>query len=753
MKTRSPDQVLDEIARESIGQDINLSSGLHAKIRKEVEKNMFTKRLLTAFFAVIVVLGILVSIPKVAQAMKRLLGYIPGAGVVEQSVPLRILSTPVETKTGNTTLRVDQVVVDSEHTALVYEVDNIPASGDESSQTEDYCHSLPWLQLSDGSWFEAKTITANNWSSGYTRQLEFATLPAGENSPRLVLPCFEGALKTAFALPVEVVFTLTPAPEGMTVYPIVELPTPTAQAATQASLATADQISLVINQYVQTDTQLILMGALKTDFQDFRLSLVEEADVHLQDASGSNILVTEDFSLTNSDSNIRNAQTWSLNYLVAGSYVPGQARLIVDRAWIGRTSEASFSFDPGANPQPGQTWVLNQDLEIDGHLIKIIDVTKSTKGEGLVFNYEAPAEITNISLLDLEHPLLGGGGGDSSTAFSYKEGFPTGVIKISVTGYDELVPGPWEAQVDLPAFKDGAQPTALPEACITASSWKNALLSSSRELPGEVGKNLIMDDPLEPDFLYHVLRADLTKGKAVDLGPGDDGSISPDGQTLIYATEDGLKFLSLSTGEIQTIPDTSRRDRGPLWSPDGTKIAFTRGPASGLIGAAGPHDLMLMDADGSNQKTLLSDNEGNFAQEWMPFSKVLLYTVRGPEGASVNTIQTETGKVNWLTDLNYQNASVTISPNGRQIAYEAMLPGEKYAIYTSSLDGSNARLIANADPAVITHPKWSPDGEWLAFSVYDPSLSEEVSYLGLVNLATCQITPLLDLHGYVTAWQ
>ena len=204
---------------------------------------------------------------------------------------------------------------------------------------------------------------------------------------------------------------------------------------------------------------------------------------------------------------------------------------------------------------------------------------------------------------------------------------------------------------------------------------------------------------------------------------------------------------------ISDIPDTTRRDQGPVWSPDGAKIAFTRGPESGLIGAPGPYQLMLMDANGSNQTVLLADNEANTAQTWMPFSKILLYTVKGSNGATLKYINSETGEITPLTNLNYQEAGVSVAPNGRQIAYEALLSDYKYAIYISSLDGSNARLIANADPIIVTNAQWSPDGEWLAVSVQDTSLDEYSSIIALVNPDTCQVIPMTNLKGYATSWR
>lgn len=756
MNTRTPNQVLDEIARDQIGHEINLFSDINVLIRKDNKKHMKSKVFLTGVAALIMVLVVLFSIPSVAKAIGHLFGYIPETGFVEQSSTIRLLREPVEIKSGEIVIAVSQAVVDANHTTLIYQIDNIPDAETANLGFEDYCHALPSLQLADGSKLVAKTITGNFWGSGHSRQLEFDSLPQKENSVKLVFSCIEQAPIAADIPQIELLLNFIEAPADMTVYPIVDLPTPTIQTS-ETSLpeendSPSSQISLILNKYVQTDEQLILMAALESNNTNFRLSLVEQKDVHLIDVDGREIAINENNSVT--DPGIeRTNMVLPLTYITGERYTPGLGTLMINRLWIENSSDESFTFDPGLNPQPGQIWTINQTLKVDGYNILIKEIIKNTRDEGLTVTYETPEDISNISLMDLENPQLGGGGGEDSTGFTYINGFPTGKITITLTSYSARILGPWQVQVELPAFSDGGLPTDLPEACLTKTTWDAALLSGYSELPETLEGMLILADTPAPDYTYHVLSADLWGDETTNLDLGDGGSLSPDRQTVVYATQEGLKLLTLATGDVNSIPDTTRRDRDPVWSPDGTKIAFTRGQSSGLIGGAGLSDLMLMDADGSHQTVLLSDGEANHAQDWMPFSKVVLYTVKGPDGATLKYINSETGEVNLLTNLNYQEAGVSISPTGRQIAYEALLPGHKYAIYVSSLDGSNARLIANTDPIVVTHAQWSPDGEWLAVSMQDTSVNEYSSTIALVNPDSCQVIPISNLKGYVTSWR
>lgn len=752
MNKQTSNQLFDELARESLGQDINLSSDLMIKVRKEKTNNMKKRTLITSLAAVALVVTILLSVPSVVQAIQRLMGYIPGSGFVEQNVPLRILKEPVETNINDTKITVSQAVTDSEHLRLFYQVENIPTVDTATVQQSDICKILPQLKRSDGTVLEAGTISGNFWGSGYSRQLEFAALPVEENSAVLVLPCLEGSLSKDGIKDIEISLSFVAAPADMPVYPIVELPTPTTGINTKAVVSIADHISLVIDKYVQAEGQLILMGALASESQEVGLSWVEAQDIHLVDAAGQNVVIMEDYSLTDPAA-IRSRQLMPLTYITAGPFAAGKAKLVINQMWIQRTGNVSFNFDPGPNSKPGQTWKLNKTLDVDGHTVTIKDVTKNLYDEGLSFDYETADDVTNVSLMDLDHPLLGGGGGDSNTGFTYRDGFPSGPITITLNQYDERITGPWQAEIDLPAFADGSAPTPLPEACLTQSSWKASLNSSTRDFPAGLGGQLIMMNVLPPENYYHVLSTQLTDRNPTDLGLGDNGSLSPDGKTLIYSTNEGLTFRNMANGETHLVADTSRRDRGALWSPDGSQIAFSRGPASGLIGAAGAYELMIMAADGSDQHKLLEDNRSNTAQTWMPDGKALIFTTRNADGVLVQSINIETGSVSLLTQVNYQNAGIAISPDGKQLAYEAMLPGDRYSVYISNLDGSNARLIANADPIVVTVPQWSPDGKWLIMSVQDTSLSEYMPTLTLVNVENCQIIPLTALQGYVTSWR
>jgi Tol biopolymer transport system component len=190
----------------------------------------------------------------------------------------------------------------------------------------------------------------------------------------------------------------------------------------------------------------------------------------------------------------------------------------------------------------------------------------------------------------------------------------------------------------------------------------------------------------------------------------------------------------------------------PLWSPDGQTIAFTRGPSSGLIGAPGPYHIVVTNVDGSGFHQLTEGMEANYAQTWMPDGKRLLYTSVSRDGVSLQIMNVETAEVAPLFNLNY-NGTVAISPDGKRLAFEEMLPLDKYGLFVSDLDGSNRKLLADGDPYIVTVPAWSPDGQWVIASVHDTNAGNQPAALALIGVDSCQIIPVPSLSGYIFTWR
>ncbi len=211
-------------------------------------------------------------------------------------------------------------------------------------------------------------------------------------------------------------------------------------------------------------------------------------------------------------------------------------------------------------------------------------------------------------------------------------------FNVVITSISLNITGPWQTILDLPAVgvSDGAEEST--DICLTHATWK-AAVANPMPLPDDLDGLLMTANPLAPDYYYHIMTVNLDGSNEQIIAESDGGELSPDSSKMIYNSDTGLQMMDMETKAITMVSGTAMNDRGPLWSPDGTKIAFTRGPASGLIGAPGPYSIIVSNPDGSNQVALVSNTDANFAQAWLPDGETLLYTVASPEGASVRKIK------------------------------------------------------------------------------------------------------------------
>ncbi|HEV2245064.1 MAG TPA: hypothetical protein VGW37_00295, partial [Terriglobia bacterium] len=95
------------------------------------------------------------------------------------------------------------------------------------------------------------------------------------------------------------------------------------------------------------------------------------------------------------------------------------------------------------------------------------------------------------------------------------------------------------------------------------------------------------------------------------------------------------------------------------------------------------------------------------------------------------------------------------SPDGKQIAFIGLKPGESAKIYIVPADGGEPERVLPQDSAEEYDPVWSPDGNRLVFSknpfveVHSPQERD----LEVANLKTLQVTPVPGSEGlYSPRW-
>jgi Tol biopolymer transport system component len=166
------------------------------------------------------------------------------------------------------------------------------------------------------------------------------------------------------------------------------------------------------------------------------------------------------------------------------------------------------------------------------------------------------------------------------------------------------------------------------------------------------------------------------------------GFTVPDNNYELYSMNpDGTGLIRLTT--------TPDGEGVPVWSQDGSKIAYTSGAGRGI---------WTMNADGSNQ--VLINNILSTAVSWAPDGRIIY-----GNGDIFAMNADGSGLTNLTNDPSVSRSVWDLSADGTKVLFSA---GDG-SLYSSSLDGTNQMLIATTGPGNIIWPKWSPDGSRIVF--------------------------------------
>jgi Tol biopolymer transport system component len=208
-------------------------------------------------------------------------------------------------------------------------------------------------------------------------------------------------------------------------------------------------------------------------------------------------------------------------------------------------------------------------------------------------------------------------------------------------------------------------------------------------------------------------------------------------------------------GAVQDLTDNGETsyDEKPIWSPDGTEVAFVSDFAKG---GHGEKNVFVMAATGSGDAINLATQITPYASgskaiddlAWSPDGSRIAYTRGNNAGDDKVWVVNADGTTTFPLEIGGGGAKrhPTWSPDSSQIAY-AVVKNEPEQIYVAPATGGFGRPLANG---VGHEPNWSPDGSRIAFDGYHSG------GFGFVDLHIVDVdgggTPLVVSPSLQTEW-
>ncbi len=412
--------------------------------------------------AALVLATLIIGPTRVYAAIRGLLGYIPGVGIVDQSAPIRVLAEPVSQTRDGVTITVTSATLTADRTHVEYRIFGVPRSAYPDREDVHGCFGSDYLLLPDGTQLE--------------RMQDYPPLPVEVTQAVLVIPCIDetlpGTVPENWALPLRFV----PAPADLTVMPVIELsPSPEVTAETPAMPEDSQRAPVTFDQVIETSDGYILLGRLMPQVVTGEWAQVTGMP-QMRDASEAKVVYTIPSDIQPPEVNdgsggygfVLQFEAANLTYPLSLSF-PGVVVGPADPA-----ARAQFEFDAGSDPQPGQVWTLNQRIELVGHTLTLVSISTDSRN-GYAFKFESGPELYSVSV-DLEgHTASGGGGGGGVTGGTFYTSLgyaklPTGKLMVNVSNlvlvkdrvtWDGLW-SPSAPRTDLPAA------ASQPGLCLTA---------------------------------------------------------------------------------------------------------------------------------------------------------------------------------------------------------------------------------------------------------------------------------------------
>ena len=276
---------------------------------------------------------------------------------------------------------------------------------------------------------------------------------------------------------------------------------------------------------------------------------------------------------------------------------------------------------------------------------------------------------------------------------------------------------------------DGSNPRRLTENMV--GDFLPALSPDGKKIVFDSNRLRLPTEPVNTSDLF-LMNTDGTE--QTFLIRGSSATWSPDGRNIVFhasasgtglptttdpgaATSDSDIFVAnvddllAGVAQPQNITNSSGIiDNDPNWSPDGTKIAFTRHPAQAPPSEA---DIYVINPDGAALTRLTFNDYEERGPQWSPDGSRIVFFARvgtqvGPQPGfnfEICVMNADGTAFVQLTDNAVFDGGPSFSPDGQKILFIRTVPGQAQELFSMNADGTNEMQLTNT-PGFNTLARW-----------------------------------------------
>jgi hypothetical protein len=466
----TPHELLDAAARTRVPDSLNLYPRFSSQLERKTLVQTLRAKPALLILSVLLALTLLTG---VAYAIGRLAGFIPGFGFTGDTGTVYVLKEPAQVEYDGMTIHMENAVSTEDKFWI-----SLSLSLNGKYPNDQPLFTGATLILSDGTQIPYQAGQENDLNTDPRKaSYEFRALPVGTDTLTLR---YEFLARDGTVLwTVDIPFTLRPIRADEVI------PAPETQAGPLQS-ETNDGLTLVLDNVAAASNKTILQVSLR--FEQPGTSLNTQWGITLIGDDGKIYPLTEVMYDSNNQSKtfetlpFRGGEnlTLSLAAFPEATNLPMSVDFPIE--------QATFTFDPGTSPQVGQSWNLDQQIQVGDYLVHVIGVKQISPTE-LLFEFAPTSGVTSVALYS--SPARGGTGSPpvanaNFTTRLFFEKIPTQPITVSITRVGYTARGQWQIQWQAPAAPAGVIVGPTNTSVPTAAVFSTPTIISSDPLLLEV---------------------------------------------------------------------------------------------------------------------------------------------------------------------------------------------------------------------------------------------------------------------------